>query len=308
MNGASSMTNSVKKIFITGAAGFVGSCVTRKAVEKGYDVHILVRENADFRRIENIKPRLKIHKGDLLDSGGLRKIISEVRPSGIMHLAASNMMSGIRASDEALIKTNILGIVNLFSAVEDAAYDFFINTGSPLESDPEELYGITKLAATLYGQALAKTKNKPILTLRLATPYGPGIQEGRLIFNMISQALRSSDLVLSRPDVSRDFIFVEDIAEVYFEAMEKAKDLKGEVFDIGSGVSTSLDDLARLVLKLTASKSKVRWDSAIATSYDNRVWRADVEKTFANFNWRPKYSLEEGLKKTIEWFKELHKA
>src|SRR3989344_9331638 len=110
------MSNSAKKIFITGAAGFVGSSVTQKAVEKGYDVHILVRKNTNQTRIEGITSGLKIHTGDLLDVKNLRNTIREIKPDGIMHLAVSNMMSGLRASDEEGIKTNILGFANLCNA------------------------------------------------------------------------------------------------------------------------------------------------------------------------------------------------
>lgn len=313
------MTNAAQKILITGASGFIGSHLTRRLVEDSNEVNVILREKSDTERIKDVLPQLTIHRGDLIDAEFLKKIVEKIKPQGIFHFAASTIMSGVRADNEEVIGTNITGSANLINALNNADYDYFINTGSfsecgfkyrPIkESDvcePAELYSITKLAQTLYGQASARMKNKPIVTFRVFTPYGPAIQKGRLVYNVIYNALRGQDINLTEPSVTRDFIYVDDIVDLYLEASGKAKKLKGEIFNAGTGKKTFLKDLADKIVRITGSKSTVNWGAFPAVHYDSDKWQADMTKTFSKFEWRPKHSLDAGLIKTVDWFKTFH--
>lgn len=311
------MKVSNKKIFVTGGAGFIGSHLAKRLIREDYDVHVLIRPSSDLYRIKDILPAIKCHKGDLSDFRGLRNIIEGIKPSGVFHLAVSPIMSGAMAPAEEVIKSNFLGTVNLINVLERLDYDFFINTGSFLEyglkdkplkeSDlcqPLELYSVTKLAGTLYAQLVAKTKNKPIITFRLFTPYGPYIQKGRFIYEVIVNALENKEIKLTQPNNVRDFIFVDDIVDLYLEAAEKAQKYKGEIFNAGNGQQKELKYVVDNVLEITGSKSKVSYGALSKVVYDSNMWQADMNKTFSKFLWRPKYDIKAGLKKTIEWFKE----
>lgn len=310
------MINGAQKILITGAAGFIGSHLVRRLVKDGHEVHVILREKSNTHRINDLLPQLNIHRGDLADNEFLRKLTEKIKPRGVFHLAAATIMSGVMASSEEVIRTNIAGSVNLIDALNGVDYDYFINTGSfseygfkdrPIkESDicePIELYSITKLAQTLYSQTSARIKDKPILTFRLFTPYGPAVQKGRLIYNVIYNALRNQEISLTRPSVARDFIYVDDLIELYLEAADRAKKLKGEIFNAGSGVKTSLKELAGKAIKISGSKSGINWGAFPPVYYDSDKWQADMTKTFSKFNWRPKYDLDAGLAKTTDWLK-----
>lgn len=311
------MEINAKKILITGANGFIGSHLTRRLMNGGNEVHILLREKSDTRKLVDILPRLNIHHGDITDSAFLKKLVSDIRPEGIFHLAASTIMSGVRTSNDELIRINMTGTANLIDGLDNVNYDYFINTGSFFEygfkdepmkeldiCEPTELYSITKLAQTLYAQAAAKMKNKPIVSFRIFTPYGPGVQEGRLVYNVVYNALLNKDINLTKPSTVRDFIFVDDIVELYLEAAGKAQYLKGEIFNAGSGVKTSLELFVEKVMKITDSKSKVNWGAYSPVYYDSDMWQADMAKTFSKFIWRPHYDIDSGIKKTVDWFKE----
>lgn len=309
------MTNK-KTVFITGATGFVGSHLARYLFEDNWNIHILARPTSDTWRIKDILPQLKIHRGDLHNRAELEKIILDIKPRGIFHLAVSNIASGITASTQDIILDNLLGTVNLIDAANNFEYDFFINTGSFLEygvkaraikesdvSEPPELYSITKLAAEQYARSAAKSKNKPIVTLRLFTPYGPAIQPGRLTYEIITKALKNEDINLTSPTISRDLIYVKDAVALYATAAERAKDFVGETFNAGTGQATTIGTIVDLVLKATQSKSAVKWGTHHGAAYDSDQWQADMTKTHAGLSWKPKYSIEEGLKETIEWYK-----
>ncbi len=307
----------MKPILVTGGAGFVGARLTRRLVERGHSVALLTRARTDLSRIKDLLSRLKLVTGDLTDRASLDTIVREVRPRGVFHLAVSNMQSGVAEPDEQVMRANILGTVNLISAMAAVPYAFFINTGSFLEyrlgpdpvkesdrCEPMEFYSITKLAATLYGQMVARRDQKPIVTFRVFSPYGPAMQRGRLMEAVISKALRNEDIAMTDPQVSRDFIFADDIADLCVEAMDKASKVRGEVFNAGTGVTTTLKDFIALVLQMTGSKSVVRWNALKSVSYDRATWQADMTKTFSHFTWRPKHSLKSGLAETIAWMKE----
>ncbi len=307
--------NKNNTILVTGAAGFIGSYVVRRLVSEGFKVTALVKATSDLWRIKDISDKIDFCEANILNFNELKEQLEKIKPQGVFHLAASNIRSGVTAPDEEVININLIGTRNLMQAMEGVDYEFFINMGSFLEYGPKpqavketelcaptELYSVTKLAATLYGQALAKSKGRPIITFRLFTPYGPAIQPGRLVYELVNRALKNEEISLTKPKVSRDFIYVEDLVDLLLESADKAREYKGEIFNAGSGQGTTLEELADRVLKNTNSSSKINWGSFSVQAYDAELWQADMSKTFTHFNWRPAHSLEKGLAETAKWF------
>ena len=304
------------KVLVTGASGFVGSNLTRKLVQKGYDVHILSRPFFNKWRLTDVLPKLNNHAVDLLEAEKLKKLIKEIKPEVIFHLAAAGIFGGVSSSEKELIETNFLGTVNLINACNEIKYKCFVNTGSSSEYGPKDkpmeetnicqpinTYGISKLAAILYGSFIAKTKNQPIIGIRLFSPFGPFDNRQRLIPFVTINALRDEEILLSSPKGTRDFIFVEDVVEIYLKSIDLASQFKGEIFNLGSGKETSVSEAVKTICQLTNTKSKTRWGQALPRPWDTLYWRADINKISRCFNWKPKYSFKEGLEKTTQWFK-----
>ena len=311
------MLKEKSKILVTGATGFVGSHMAHRLVKDGHEVHVIIREKSNTYRIDDIISNVSVHKGNLEDKTFLQSIVKNFRFDGIFHFAASLIIPGV--TDDDFINTNALGTLNLINTLAETDYSFFINSGSFLEygsktvaikeSDiclPNELYGITKLTGTLYARVISKTKNKPIITFRIFTPYGPFNGRDRLVHRIIANSLDNKDIELTSPNVSRDFIFTDDIIDLYLEAAEKASQFSGEIFNAGTGVKTTIGELVDYVVKKIGSKSNIKWGAFQSAKYDSDIWQADMTKTFSTFKWRPKYDLKSGVDKTIEEFKKEH--
>jgi len=118
--------------FLTGGTGFVGSCLTRRLVKLGADVHLLVRDSADYTRLKDIEDRLTFHVGDLTDTN-LRSIVGGIQPTVIYHLAVHGAYPFQADADET-IRTNVFGTWNLLKACASVHYKVFVNTGSSSEA------------------------------------------------------------------------------------------------------------------------------------------------------------------------------
>ncbi|MDP3963909.1 MAG: NAD(P)-dependent oxidoreductase [bacterium] len=303
-----------RPIFITGGAGFIGSYLVERLVRDGHRVALLARPTTDLANLTGVRHAIEIFNGDITDQKRIAELVTSLKPKGFFHLAVSTILAGKTAPDNEVIRTNVHGTVNLINAAGSVDYDFFIQTGSYLEYGPKdhsvredelcapgELYSISKLAGTLYGQAIARSQNKPIVTFRVFTPYGPRSQKGRFVEVLVARALAGEDLKLSKPEVTRDFIYVEDLVDLLVEGMEKAKGLGGKIFNAGGGRAISFGDLVSLVLKQTNSKSGAHWNAFAGAAYDSDFCQADMRKTHEAFLWRPKHTLAEGIEKTVEW-------
>ena len=152
-------------------------------------------------------------------------------------------------------------------------------------------------------QAAGRTLKKPILNFRIFTPYGPHMQHGRIIEQIVRCALANEDIPLTQPTVTRDFLYVGDIVDLFIEGMEKAKQYPAEIFNAGSGQSTNLQTIVDEVFAQTGSKSTVRWNAFPAVLYDTAACSADMGKTHAAFSWRPGHSLAEGIAATVASFR-----
>lgn len=292
-----------KKVLVTGASGFIGANLVRRLIQDGAEVFVLVRKNSNLWRLNDILKKIHTHVGDLTDFKNIKKIISDVKPDGIFHLGATTIMSGVISEPDKVAAVNVLGTKNLLVAFEGIDYDFFMNTSTFTEDEKDD-YAKSKKMASEFCVNYAKQNKKPIVTLRLFTPYGPFIQKGRLIFNVLTKAMRNEDIEMTSPEIARDFIYVDDLVDLYISAALHAKANIGEVFNAGSGVEITLKEVIDSAIKITGSKSTVKWGARPVVSYDSNAVNAGISQTISRLGWSPKTSFFEGMKKTYEWLKQ----
>lgn len=305
------------KVLVTGATGFIGANLVRRLHQEGCEVHITTRKNSNKWRLKGILPKLTDHLVDLREEEKLKRVVRRIKPNIIYHLANAGLYGGVSLSEKELIETNILGTVNLIKACANIDYTCFVNTGSSSEygtkndpmketdiCQPVNMYGIVKLASTLYGNFAAKTCDEPIVCLRLFSPFGSYNDQSRLITYAIVNTLLNRPLELANPQAVRDFIFIEDVIDAYLKLIDLAPKFKGGIFNIGSGSQTSVATVVEKIIQFTNSNSSIRWHTIDSQAQDSPMWEADITKAVSCLDWRPSHSFDQGLKKTILWFKE----
>lgn len=300
---------------VTGATGFVGSCIVRELVRQKKHVSIITRNERLNWRLHDISSKLDVYECDLL-SESLNIVVEKIKPTYIFHLASYGSLPSENIMVQ-MIDVNIMGTINLINAAKKHGFKLFINTGSSSEygvknrkikeSDltaPVNDYGVTKTAATLFCQKEAIRNNLPIITFRLFSPYGYFEDKSRLIPSVITRAFENKSIELSFPRNVRDFIFIEDVVDAYMKAIG-CKINPGDIFNIGTGKQRQISDVASLVLQITSSNSRIVWGKVKnqVRQVEPKKWEADISKIRKILGWQPKHELHMGLKKTIDWFK-----
>lgn len=304
-----------KKIVVTGGSGFIGSHLVKRLVTEGAQVHVFLRATSTLARIQTVIDAITMHHVDLVDREAVHILIKSIQPDGIFHLAATNQSYSFVPTPSDLVAGNVLATVNLLDALQELPYDFFVQAGSfgevgtknePIREDhicePTEFYSISKLSATLYGQAVGKIKTKPVVTIRVFTPYGPFMQSGKIVTQLIEGALTGKEVTLSAPSVTRDFIYIDDLIDLFILVSGRAKDFPGEIFNGGTGVATELGVLVSEVEGCTNGRIPAIWSDNLA-SYDHTIWQADMSKVATKLQWSPRIRLDEGVRKSVKWFK-----
>jgi nucleoside-diphosphate-sugar epimerase len=303
-----------EKVFITGATGFIGSNLTRRSLERGAEVFINIRKTSDTWRIRDILDDVDVIPVDITEYAKLKDFLKEIRPDIIFHTATYGGNAG-QKNTEKIIKTNFIGTVNLLRSSRDINPDLFVNTGSSSEYgikdsaitescllEPVTEYGASKAAATLYCQTIACTEKLPVVTLRLFSPYGRYEQKSRLVPSLILAALQKINPRITSRQFVRDFIFIEDVLDAY-EAVINIKNAPGKIFNIGSGQQHSVGEVADMIVELLGNE--VTYEVGMPQAWKNEpsFWQADIQRSKAELDWEPKYSLRKGLAATIDWFK-----
>jgi len=305
-----------KKILITGAGGFVGSMLLRRIVNDcpQAKVFITLRESSNTWRIKDLLKKVKVIPIDLTNGEELKKHLNKVKPDIIFHLAVYGAYSK-QNSLEMAVQTNIVGTTNLLLALQDINYQLFVNTGSSSEYgyktcsmkesdllEPNSYYSATKGAATLICNTHGLIENKPIVTIRLFSIFGPYEEPGRLIPTVIIKALENQPISVVGNNQTRDFVYVEDLVDAYLMCTKLSK-FDQRTFNICSGKQTSIEKIARMVVRLAKSKSEVSVGNYPARPWDTSFWVGNGNLSKDVLKWQPSRSLSEGLLETIGWFK-----
>lgn len=305
----------MERVLITGGTGFVGSNFVYKFLELGHEVHLIVRENSNLKRIVPIMDKVVLHAVDLFSEQDVEKCVKKIQPAIILHFAAYGAYPARQKETRETIDTNILATVNLLHACNKISFKCLINAGSSSEygekdhpmmeeelAEPNSLYGVTKVASTLYCSYFAKKFDLPIVTARLFSPYGYFDNRNRLMPSIISSALSGKVFNAPSPSPVRDFIFIEDVMSVYLKIIANANSIKGQVFNIASGVQYSIGEIISIVEEITNRKINVVYGGVGIHQHEPKMWVADISKIQKILNWTPQTTLKEGLQMNIEWF------
>ncbi len=299
------------KILVSGGAGFIGSNLVDALIAKGHEVSVI--DNLTTGNKKNVNNKSKLILKDIRDD--LNSLFSEGKFDYVYHLAAQ---ANVRKSLENPVedaKINIIGSLNLidncvkhgvkkiiFSSTGGAIYSKEAKVPCNEESEikPESPYGLAKWTTENYLRIMKDTKKLNYCILRYSNVYGPRQDskgEAGVISIFISKLLKNEDLVVfGDGEQTRDFVFVKDVVNANLMVMEKNLD---GIYNIGTGKEISVNELAKMLLKLTNKKSKIVHGPAIQGELLRNALNAEK---IASKGWKAEYKLEKGLKETAEWF------
>ena len=294
------------KILITGAAGFIGANLTRKLIKTGNEINILIKETSNLWRINDIVSNFNVHKIDLKKVKDVRNVVKKINPELVYHCAGHGIYTSQKNSAE-IFSTNILGTFNLLDALnENNNLLRLVNLGSFFEysTNPIDPYTISKITQTKLAEHFFKEKKLPVTTLRLFTPYGKFDSPGRLICDLMIALIRNKPLEIFSKHTKRDFIHIDDVIAA-LEIASQQPDIDGEIIDIGTENEISVEEIVSMANQLSDNELAVNWNDAKQREIDISdesifLGRQSTQK----LNWKPSISLEMGLRKTIEWYKQ----
>ncbi len=310
------------RVLITGITGFIGSEIAKKLIDS-YEVFGLVRTTSNqnvLNPIKEILGKLEIKYGNLSDYSTIKKIVKDIAPHYIIHVGAA---TAVRYSFENPIEyqeVNHLGTVNLVhSALDLPEFKKFIfastmetygdqKPGIPFKEgfvqSPLSPYAVAKLASDMYIRMAGKAFGLPYIIMRCCNTFGRKDNTGFVVEYIITQMLKNEPVYIGSPNAVRDLMYVDDHVNAYITAL-KSK-VKDEVFNISTGKNMTMKELAEKIKYLTGYNKDIIY--SFPPGYPSRpiadpYLALDASKAEKILGWKAQFSVEEGLKKTIEYWK-----
>ena len=302
-----------KAILITGAAGFIGSNLARMLLDAGHPVTGI--DDLSSGQAENVDPRVRFFKADVRDPG--------IRPlfdgqDAVFHLAAKNCLSDCQQHPVATADVNVRGTVNVLECARAARVRkvIFADTSAQYEgvtkfpsrvevTDPRSAYAVSKAAGAMFVRAMAQSGELKVTLLRYFNVYGPA-QDWRRPVPPVMSAFIMKLLKGERPVIygtgekRRDFVYVDDVNRFHLLALNDPRS-DGRVFNVGSGVNHSVNEIYRMIARLLGSGLAPIHEKEF--SFEADVTLADISESRA-LGWSPRVSLEEGLARSVAYIQE----
>ncbi len=309
------------KALVTGAGGFIGSHLCEALAERGYKIKAFIRYNSrnswGWLESSSHKKEMEITSGDIRDYDSVKNAVKDVNM--VFHLAALIGIPYSYISPLSYIKTNIEGTYNILQAAKELGVQRVIHTSTsevygtaqfiPISEkhpvNPQSPYAATKAGADFLALSFCRSFDLPVAIIRPFNTYGPRQSVRAVIPTIITQILSGKRKIKTGSlHPTRDLTYVKDIVEGFIAVAESEKSI-GEVMNIGMNFEISIGDLGKLISKLINVEIKMEVEKERQRpekSEVERLW-ADTKKAKSLLEWSPKYTLEQGLKETIEWFK-----
>jgi UDP-glucose 4-epimerase len=304
------------RVLVTGGAGFIGSHMVDRLVNDGYDIRVI--DDLSAGRLDNIRGhlsagRVDFVKGDIRDVSLVRKSVDDV--DVVVHFAALTSVPFSVAHPDLVFDVNLVGTLNLIRAcVQEGVGRFVFVSSCAVCGDPEVLpvreehrpnpispYAESKLLAERYCLGFQDRQLLRSVVLRFFNVYGPrqGMNDYSGVITRFIDRVRQKEPLVIYGDGSqtRDFVCVYDVVEAVFASM-KSSCAEGEVFNVGSGKPTSINELAKTVLELAGVDVAIRYEKPRAGDIKDSY--ADISKAKKLLGYEPKVSLRDGLQVLLE--------
>ena len=303
------------KVLVTGGAGFIGSHLVDRLVMEGHEA--VVVDNLATGKRRNINRAARFYKMDI-QSWRLERVFRNERPNVVMHLAAQ--MDVRKSVDDPMFdaQVNVLGTLNVLQqAVRHGVRKvIFSSSGGAIYGEQEiypapevhvtkplSPYGLSKLCGEQYLSYYQRVSGLQAVSLRYANVYGPRQDpegEAGVVAIFIQKMLNNEQAVINgNGRQTRDFVFVDDVVEANLAMM--GQETQG-TYNVGTGVETSINDLFRILIQHTNSTCKEIHGPAKKGEQARSV--IDNTKLRHEISWEPRADLSDGLKKTVEYFRE----
>jgi UDP-glucose 4-epimerase len=307
MTPAHSSSLAGKRILITGASGFIGSNLCQSLCGIGAEVHGVSR--IPRAGIEN-KPRW--WKGDLSDPATVRNLVSLIKPDLIFHLAAGDT----RAKRDLnlvlpILQNNLAPTINILTVATEIGCGRIVLAGSLDEPEPGDIpsspYAASHAAIQAYSQMFYRVFDTPLVTARMFMAYGHDQEAVQKLIPYVTLSLLQGQ----SPQVSSgqrlvDWIYIDDLVEGLI-ALAEAKGVEGSVVDLGSGILTSVRDVAKELARLAGAGIEPEMGALPDRPLEPQR-TARVNETYSRIGWKARTPLEKGLTQTIDWYREKLKS
>jgi len=312
-----------KNILVTGGSGILGSWLVEMLVEKGANVTVLLRDDVQSSRLfeTGVAKKINISRGELESYYDVERTINEYEIDTVFHLGAQTIVGTANRSPISTFKANIEGTWNVMEACRNAPLvkKIVVASSDKAYGDQEKLpytedtplqgrhpYDVSKSCADLIAQSYYHTYRTPVCIARCGNIYGPG----DLNFNRIVPGTIKSILLGERPTIRsdgtyvRDYIYVKDAADAYLILAEKmdGKDVLGQAFNFSTKNKINVLELVKTVLKEMNSKLEPIILGEANAEIKKQYLSSDKAKKI--LGWEARYSIEQGLKETINWYRE----
>jgi NAD dependent epimerase/dehydratase len=309
-----------KRVLVTGAGGFIASHLVERLIAEGARVRAFVRYNSrgDLGLLHMLPAealsQVEIIAGDLRDVEAVRESVKDI--DTVFHLGALIAIPYSYVHPREVVETNVMGTLNVLMAAREFGTQRVIHTSTsevygtaryvPIdESHPlqgQSPYSASKIGADRIAESFYRSFNVPVVTIRPFNTYGPRQSARAVIPTIISQALTRDEVKLGSVEPSRDFTFVADTVDGFLRAAS-ADDVLGEEINLGNDNTIRIGDLAEKIFGMIGRTPRLVTDSQRI-----RPGRSEVLKLWASnkkakelIGWEPRISLDEGLRRTVEW-------
>jgi NAD dependent epimerase/dehydratase len=307
-----------KRVLVTGAGGFIGSHLTERLVELGATTRALVHYNAlgSWGWLDHSPRRgdVAVVAGDICDRDSVRSAMADI--DIVFHLAALIAIPYSYLAPASYVRTNVEGTLNVLQGARDLRTDRVIHTSTsevygtaqyaPIdEAHPlqgQSPYSASKIGADKMAEAFRLSFDVPVVTVRPFNTFGPRQSARAVLPTIMSQCLAGGIVRLGKLSPMRDLNYVSNTVDGFVAAAE-APDAVGRTFNLGSGHEISIGDLAQLTARIIGRPITIEADAARLRPEASEVERLLADFTLARqvLGWEPAVSLEDGLRRTLEW-------